>query len=328
MNGLALLILALAGAVLIGCAALDRHATGRDAAREAAHPPAGRLLDVGPDRIHVLELGQPRGTAPDLVLIHGANGHLADFTHDLTARLADDYRLLLVDRPGHGWSAPLQRDDSDPRAQARVLRAALAQLGLERPVVLGHSYGGAVAMAWALEAPQDTAALVILAGATYPWPGRLGGWYRVNETAMGYPLRSLVSGLAGDGAARQALAGVFVPDPVPPGYAAHFSPALSLRRVTLESATRQVNALNGHLDRMHRAYPDLTLPIELVHGDADRTVGLDIHSRRLAADVAGARLTVLPGTGHMPHHARPDETVAAIHRATRRAGLAPGMPPR
>jgi pimeloyl-ACP methyl ester carboxylesterase len=86
-----------------------------------------------------------------------------------------------------------------------------------------------------------------------------------------------------------------------------------------------VNALRQHLERMAPQYPQLSLPIEVVHGSADRIVGLEIHSRRLAAEVAAADLTVLDGVGHMPHHARPDETLAAIRRAARRAGLGAGL---
>lgn len=305
---------------LASCAALvDHRADRREAAWEAATPPLGRFVTVEGRRVHLLEAGRPRGTAPDLVLIHGANGNLRDFTVDLVGRLEGGFRILAMDRPGLGHSDSWGDADSDPRFQARVLQAAAAQAGITRPIVLGHSYGGAVAVAWALEAPQDTAALVLLAAAVEPWEVPLGLWYRLNDTPLGGPARALVAAFAPETFVESALAGVFAPDPLPPGYGEGLGAGLALRRSAQEVNNRQVNALLGHVTAMQRDYPGLTLPIEVLHGDADRVVGLEIHARPFSARAPGARLTVLPGTGHMPHHARPDAVVEAVQRAARRA---------
>jgi pimeloyl-ACP methyl ester carboxylesterase len=80
-----------------------------------------------------------------------------------------------------------------------------------------------------------------------------------------------------------------------------------------------VNVLRDALTEMSADYPRLRLPVEALHGTADRIVGLQVHSARLVSRVPSARLTILEGVGHMPHHARPDETVAAIRRAAARA---------
>lgn len=317
-----LLVLVATAVLLAGCVAvIDARAAARETRWEAAHPPQGRLIGPPGRRVHVFEAGQPRGSAPDLVLIHGANGNLRDFTFDLVERLAGEYRILAVDRPGLGWSDSHGAADSDPRMQARILRAALAEPGLHRPIVVGHSYGGAVAMGWALEAPADTAAVVLLAGATHPWNGGLGLWYRINDGPLGGFGRRTLSAFAPEGVTERILASVFAPDPLPAGYRAHFGAGLSLRRSSQAANTRQVNTLLGHLRQMAPLYPALTLPIELIHGDADTVVGLDIHARRMAAEVASARLTVIEGGGHMPHHGQPEAVVAAIHRAAQRAGL-------
>jgi len=315
----ALLIAVLA--LLAGCAALvDHRADTREAAWEAQTPPLGQVVTVEGHRIHVFDAGRPYPGAPDLVLIHGANGNLRDFTFDLVGRLDSAFRVLAVDRPGLGYSDTLGNADSDPREQARVIRAALMQLGLERPIVLGHSYGGAVAMGWALQFERDTAGLVILAGATYPWPGALGGWYRLNNSPLGRPARALVAALAPQNTVSAVLDEVFQPAAVPDGYTAYFGPNLSLRRASQANNTRQVNALLSYVTEMHGQYPTLTLPIELIHGDADTIVGLDIHSRRMIEDVASARLTVIENGGHMPHHSHPQMVVDAIERVRERAG--------
>lgn len=164
------LILLLSAALLAGCAAfVNERADQHEAAWMQEHPPQGRLLTVEGRQVHVFVTGRARGSAPDVVLIHGSNGNLRDFTFDLAGRLANDFRVIAVDRPGLGYSDSWGETDSDPAEQARILRAALAQLGVRRPIVLGHSYGAAVALAWALQDQRHTAALVLVSGATHPW---------------------------------------------------------------------------------------------------------------------------------------------------------------
>lgn len=315
-TGLALAALVVA---LAGCATwVDRRAGAREAEWEARFPPEGRILAVEGRRVHVVEAGRPRGAAADVVLIHGANGSARDFTFDLVGRLAPEFRVLVVDRPGHGWSDTWGAADSDPRAQARILRAALAQVGIERPVVVGHSYGGAVAMGWALEAERETGALVLLAGATMPWPGRVSLLYDLSEGPTGPVVRGWIAGMVSEDTLRGVTRRIFAPDRMPPGYAAHFGPGMSVRRAAQRANARQVNSLNGFVTEMSADYPRLTLPIEALHGTADTIVGIDVHSRRLAERVPSVALTVLDGVGHMPHHARPEAAVAAIRRAVAR----------
>ncbi|MFN4101581.1 MAG: alpha/beta fold hydrolase [Pararhodobacter sp.] len=304
--------------LLAGCASLV--ADRREAGWVADTPPIGQFVEVEGRRVHLIEAGQPRGTAPDLVLIHGANGNLRDFTFDLVSRLEDEYRIIALDRPGLGYTDGWGEADSDPRLQARVLREAALQLGLSRPVVLGHSYGGAVALGWALQNPEDTAALVLISAASIPWEGELGLWYRINDTALGGPARTLVAAFAPEWAVDRAFEGVFDPDAMPEGYNEYTGAGLPLRRASQENNNRQVNRLRDYLAEMRPGYPALPMPIELVHGEADTTVGLEIHSRRFAAEVPAANLTVIPGAGHMPHHAHSDVVIEAIRRATRRAG--------
>jgi len=308
--------------IVTGCGAfVDHRASTRETDWEARFPPEGRIVTLDGRGVHVFETGRPAGTAPDVVLIHGANGSMRDFTFDLAGRLAADYRVIAVDRPGHGWSDSWGEADTDPQAQARILRRALAAHRLDRPVVVGHSYGGAVAMGWALEAEAETGAVVLLAGATMPWPGDLGFLYRFLGSPAGFVGRGVIAGLVSERTARGVTSNIFAPDRAPRGYMDHFGPGMSMRRASQEANTRQVNALKDHVTRMAQDYPRLTLPIEALHGTADTIVGLRIHSERLSREVGSVNLTVLEGVGHMPHHARRDETLAAIARAATRAGL-------
>lgn len=315
-----LITFGIAAATLGGCSIIiDNRAGQREAEAEAQYPPTGQFIEVDGRRVHA----HVEGSGPDLVLIHGASGNTRDFTFDLVARLAGDYRVIVFDRPGLGWSDPLPGSAAEsPIAQADALRAAAAALGVRRPVILGHSYGGAVALAWALRAPSEPAALVVLAGATHPWPGELGPWYRVASSPVGQrAVIPLLTALAPMSQADTVIGQIFAPQDPPEGYGEHIGAGLTLRRDTLRINTRQVNRLKPYLERMAPLYAQLTLPVEVVHGSEDRVVWLDIHGRALADEMPNARLTVLEGVGHMPHHAAPEAVVQAIHRAAARAGL-------
>ena len=118
----------------------------RETTAEKAAPPIGRLIRVGERIVHAVVMGQ----GPDMVMLHGASGNLREFD-ELSERLARHFRLFIFDRPGLGHSEGLDLDDVGLVAQARHLAAAAQQLGARQPLILGHSYGGAVALTWALK---------------------------------------------------------------------------------------------------------------------------------------------------------------------------------
>ena len=296
----------------LGLAGLTHwRASARETAAEAAFPPGGQFVTVDGRRLHY----EIAGAGPDLVMLHGASGSLRDLTYRLRDRLTDRYRVIVVDRPGLGHSDPLT--ESSLLAQARHIQAGLAQLGVNRPVVLGQSYGGSVALAWAMDGGPR--ALVLVGSPSMPWPGSLDLWYRATSKRLGRALAvPLASAFVPDAYVRSATAAVFAPDPVPPGYEEHLGAPLTLRRGSLTTNTAQINALRAELVTMEPRYPDLSLPVELIHGSADTIVPLDIHSRPLSALLPEARLTVIEGAGHMPHHSHSDTVIDAIDRAALR----------
>ena len=286
-------------------------ASAREAAAEAAYPPTGQFVTVDGKRLHY----EIAGTGPDLVMIHGASGSLRDLTFALRDQLTDRFRVIVVDRPGLGHSDAL--DETSLLAQARFIKAGVAQLGVTDPVVLGQSYGGSVALAWALDGGPR--ALVLVGSPSMPWPGKLDPWYRVNSNPVGRAIAiPLASAFVPDSYVRSAIDAVFAPDPVPPGYDDFLGTPLTLRRETLTANVTQVNALRAELVTMVPRYPSLTLPVELVHGTEDTVVPLDIHSQPLSQLLPNVTLSVIPGAGHMPHHAHPDEVIAATLRAALR----------
>jgi len=300
----------------------------RERRHEARFPPLGRVLTIEGKRLHIWQAG----AGPDLVMIHGSSANLREFTMGLAPTLTDRFRVTLVDRPGLGWS-----DDAgdSPASQARLIRLACEAAGVTRPFVLGHSYGGAVALAWALQAP--VAGLLLLSGVAMPWPGGLGPWYAITSTALGRALVvPLVTAYLPRRKLETSIAEVFAPQKSIQGYAygpdgqakriADYPLAaavpLILRRKTLAANARQVNRLLQYIREMVPNYDTISAPVEIIHGDTDTIVPHHIHALPLAERLPNAALTLLPGAGHMPHHTHAAEVTAGVLRLAGRAGLA------
>lgn len=275
---------------------------------EAEYPPQGRAIHVG-DAVIRADI---RGRGPDVILIHGANGSARDMA-SLAERLAQKYRVIAFDRPGLGYSSDLGIAGDSPLVQAEYLRAAAAQLGVRDPIVVGHSYGGAVAMGWALREPR-TKGVVILSGAVLPWEGGRDWLYGLTATPVAeVTVQPLASAFMPDWLMDRTVRTLFAPQVPPKGYADSIGADLALRPQTLRTNLRQLNRLKPYLWRMAPHYRELTLPIEILHGTEDKTVSLKVHSAPMT-ELPNVHLTRLPGVGHMVHHVAQDAVVAAVDR--------------
>lgn len=291
-------------------------ASAREAAAVAAHPPSGQFIDVNGTRVHYVEEGPTSGieNAPPVVLVHGASGSVNDWTFDMVARLRDRYRVIVIDRPGLGYTDMIGRNAS-PADQARLLADTSVALGAERPIVVGHSYGGAVVLAWALERPENISGLMVLAGASNAWEGSQGTYYALmGNRFIGPILATLLAAWVPDETVITSIERVFDPQTAPEGYAAHYGPGLALRRFSMLENAQQRTRLLPEILAMVPRYGEISVPTEILHGDADLTVPITIHSEPLSQQIPDARLVVMEGLGHMPHHIDPQTVVDAIDR--------------
>jgi pimeloyl-ACP methyl ester carboxylesterase len=295
---------------------------------EAAHPPVGRFVDVDGGRLHVLDLAPrtdtPNATTSDalwpVVLIHGASGNMGDLRFALGDRLARTRRVVLVDRPGHGWSdRPGGKADASPARQAALIAQALDGIGLDRFVLVGHSLGGTVAAAFARAYPERVAGLVLLAAVTHPWKGWLDWHYNVGSTPIVGPAFARAAALpVGEVLLEMGARKVFLPQAMPADYLARAGIRLLLRPAEFVANAQDVAALRAFVTREAPHYRDLTMPSVVLTGDADTTVSPTLHSRAIAAQLPDARLVILPGIGHMPQHVATDEVIAAIDSVSMR----------
>jgi pimeloyl-ACP methyl ester carboxylesterase len=282
---------------------------------EWAHPPRGRFVEVNGLRQHVVELGEHTADpdTPAIVLLHGAGCNLEDMRLALGNHFAARYRVILLDRPGLGWSERGRGEGGSPAYQAAVLNAVLERLDVKRAIVVGHSWGGLLALTFALNHPQRVAGLVVIAPPTHPWLGHatwlnsgltlpVVGWLFVQTLTL--PFGALLIGLG--------FRSAFRPQSLPAGYMKHTGARLLLRPATLLANSADIAGLKPFLKRQAERYGTLAAPTIIITGDSDTIVSPQHHAMRLAAAMPGARLEVLPGFGHLLHHAAADCVVAAV----------------
>jgi len=289
---------------------------------ERRHPPAGFFVDVKGGRLHVLNLSPLEGAEDvPLVLLHGASGNLEDMRLALGDALSRRHRVILVDRPGHGWSerSP-DGDGASPARQAVMLREMLDYFGIRRAVIVGHSLAGVVATALALEEPSRVAGLVLIAPVLHAWPGGIAWYYALAAMPVVGPLfantLALPTGLA---LLDPTIAEVFAPQTAPADYAHRGAIRLVLRPQNFIANARDVAGLHAFVTAQGQRYSALKMPITIITGDRDEIVSPRLHSLALAETLPHSKLIMLEGVGHMPHHVARDRVIEAIEDVVRQA---------
>lgn len=268
---------------------------------EQRHPPAGCFLTVNGVRLHFIE----RGSGPPLVLLHGNGAMVEDFLiSGLFETLAENHRVIAFDRPGFGYSARPRDLRWTPREQAMLLDRALAFMGVEQAVVIGHSWGTLVALAMAMDRPERVRALILLSGYYFPTArvvNALGAPAAL--PVFGMVAGSAVTPLIGRGLASRMIEKLFAPKPVPGRFARHFPLDLALRPGHVRAMAEDTVLMDPGAAALKPRYSGLRLPVTIIAGAEDRVVDAGRHSVRLHRQIPGSRLMVIPGAGRMIHYA-------------------------
>lgn len=311
------------GAILagIGLAASFLYVRAKTREAETEHPPQGRFVEVDGVRLHYLE----RGSGPVLVLLHGNGVYAEDFVHSgLLARAARHYRVVAFDRPGFGYSDRPRGTVWTPERQAALLHRALAQLGVESAIVLGHSWGTMVALAMGLQQPDAVRGLVLLSGYYYPsarFDAALLGPPAIPllGDVMRYTVSPLLTRLMWPLLTKQ----VFAPKRVDTRFQ-RLPVWMALRPKQLRASAAESALMVPAAVSLSRRYAELKVPAVIVAGTQDRIVDCGHNSERLHELLQDrpqlSRLELEPGVGHMTHYADPDRVLAAIDEVASQAG--------
>lgn len=281
---------------------------------EVRFPPRGEVLTVEGVQLRYVCAGAGR----PVLLLHGNAGFLEDYTLTVLDQLAQNYRACAFDRPGHGYSS---RPDPDapPAVQARLLHQAAQQLGMDKPLLVGHSWSGALNLAYALDYPDEVSGLVLLAPIAYGQDRRPSLLTQIQQVpVLGTLVRHTLGVPLGRAQIEQSLIAAFAPDPVPPAYL-EAAQALWARPGQLQAIAADTVNVGPAMIAMSSRYPGIQVPVTIVTGDTDRLVDPDQHAYPLHQAIPGSQLIVLPRTGHEIPHNRPQQTLDAVRQTWERA---------
>ena len=276
---------------------------------EQENPPQGKFIEIDGVRLHYLE----RGSGPALVLLHGNGLFAGDF--DLSGLLdsaSQPYRVIAFDRPGFGYSDRPGDTTWTPEAQARLIYRALHQLGVERPLIVGHSWGTLVALAMALDYPRYVRAIGLISGYYYPGPRADVALASAPAVPVfGHLLRYTLAPLIGRMLWPALVKRMFSPAEVPERFR-DLPVWMTLRPTQLAAAASESAQMIPAAKRLSRRYHELTMPVAVIAGKGDLIARPDRHAERFHEDVPHSELIVEPQLGHMPHYARPDTIMGAV----------------
>lgn len=308
-------LLILAGGSIAALGALALYAAQRTSVAEARFPPLGAMQTVDGVALHYVD-HVPQGWEagdPVLVFVHGASANLRDPIAAFRPALSPRYRLIFVDRPGHGYSQRGEGAAHSPARQAALIAGLVAHLEVGTAVAVGHSWGGAVVAQLALQAPDTFAGLVFIAPATHPWPGGVNWYYDVAALpVVGAVFSHTIAPAVASLVASNGVDSVFAPEPAPDNYQQSIGLPLLFRPHSFLANARDVAWLKPEVQEAAPRYPQIDQPAAVITGDADTIVYPDIHSAGLVRDLPNAWRVDLAGAGHMPHHTRTDAVVREI----------------
>jgi pimeloyl-ACP methyl ester carboxylesterase len=279
-------------------------------------PADGRFLDVAGARLHYIDAG----SGPAIVMVHGLGGQLRNFSYALVDLLKDDYRVIVVDRPGSGYSTATGGSTPGIIAQGAIIADFIEKLGLDRPLLVGHSLGGAIGLAVGLDHPHLVRALALIAPLTQPLekvPESFRGLARIPAGArlafaqvLGTPLSRVTSA--------RTLEGVFAPEPVPEDFVTRGGGALSARPIAIAAAAADLSVANDDVTAMVGRYGGLHVPTRILFGRQDAILDPAWNGHRTTAVIPGAKIDTIEG-GHMIPITAP-EACARFVRAAFAAG--------
>src|SRR6202795_1060009 len=281
---------------------------------EKALPARGQFIEVAGARIHYLD----KGSGPPVVILHGLGRHMGNFAYALLERLTGEFRVILMDRPGSGYSTRARGATGRLTEQAATVAEFIRKLGLERPVLVGHSLGGAIALRVALDYPEVVRGLALIAPVTH-LPEKGPAPFRALDIKSNF-LRWLVAWTlatpSGIRRGKAILEAIFSPEAAPPDFPTRAGGILGLRPRSFYNTSKDMRAVNLDLGAMVERYSSLQVPVRILYGTSDGVLSHQVHGEAMKIKNSMVSVELVEG-GHMLPITAADLTAKFIKDAAR-----------
>ncbi len=294
-------------AFLVGMGGLYMYNSHEFHKAEETFPPTGQFVTADSVSLHYFLAG----SGQPVVFLHGNGGQAQDFTMSVFDLAEKSQQFIAFDRPGHGYSQRPADEPATVQVQARLIHDALEKLGVKNPILVGHSWSGALVMDYAVEYPGEVRGLVLLGGYMYP--------------EEGYPPEAIVPEIPvlGDllvhtllipvGRYKQATSDheSYYPDEPPDSFRV-LSETMALRPDEMKATADDERTIDRDLEAIVSQYAQVKVPTVIVTGDQDKVVNPDLQSFRLHREIPQSRLIVLHNVGHAIQWSDPGAVIDAI----------------
>jgi len=312
--GIAIAIL-VAALIAFPFLALATRRIASDAERRV--PRSGRMIDIDGNRIHYVDQGEGQ----PILFIHGLGAQLHQFRQPLFDRFPDGFRLIALDRPGSGYSRRARGAGGTLTEQAAVIRRFIEMLKLDRPLLVGHSLGGAIALATAILHPDSISGLALLSPHTHTGgkvPPQLQPLY-IRSPLRRWLLAWTIAVPTARKYAAETLAFIFAPQKPPDDYMTEGGGYLGLRPSHFYGTSTDFVDVRRDAGELEKRYGEIAMPVGILFGTADRVVNCEIHGLGMEGRIAGIEIELVEGVGHMPQYAEPERVIDFIRRMAAKA---------
>jgi len=271
---------------------------------EKDHPPVGQFKKIDNIKMHY----QILGNGPVVVLLHAQPSNLKQF-NKLKNILKTNYTVISIDRPGMGYSESINEQSPERlMQQAQLIRGLVKKITKEKPIVIGHSYGGALALSYAIQFEKEISGLIVVNTASHAWKkGKPWLPFRIiSNPLFGKLFTNTFAMMYGQITMSSSANSNFPNDQTPSNYIDDTSATLILRPKTLKSYATDALNLREALALQQHSYIKLTLPIIIMSGDEDSVTPNKIHSYKLHNNISHSKLIKVSEVAHSIPELKPE----------------------
>jgi len=253
------------------------------------------------------------GSGEDILFIHGAMGSVEDWDI-LYPLLKDKYRVTAIDRPGMGFS-DIEDNDYTIEGNAKIVREVIKKLDLKNVVIVGHSYGGAIALRMAIDYDENIKGYLLLAPIGYPIDDPNAGLFTTKLISIpiyGEGLLVFLSPIIGGVMIEKNLLRMMKGSEASfPENFISFRKELWNKAISLATRARQSDNYNKEIVNYYDRYAQTKYSVSIIGGENDRTQIL-MQNDKLSEEIPNSKYVKLESVNHYIQYERPNEVVGAL----------------